>query len=36
MSYLTQLVKERLTAEKLRYYRQYAMSPKPNDQTYNP
>ena len=36
MSYLTQLVKERLTAEKLRYYRQYAMSPKPNNQTYNP
>ena len=36
MSYLTQLVKERLTAEKLKYYRQYAMRPKPNDQTYNP
>lgn len=36
MSYLTQLVKERLTAEKIKYYRQLAMPPKPNDQTYNP
>lgn len=36
MSYLTQLVKERLTAEKIKYYRQLAMPPKPNNQTYNP
>ena len=36
MSYLTQLVKERLTAEKIKYYRQLTMPPKPNDQTYNP
>jgi hypothetical protein len=36
MSYISQLVKERLTAEKIRYYRQLAMPIKPNDQTYNP
>ena len=36
MSYLTQLVKERLTSEKIKYYRQLAMATKPNDQTYNP
>lgn len=36
ISYLTQLVKERLTAEKIRYYRQLAMPSKPNNQTYNP
>lgn len=36
MSYISQLVKERLTAEKIRYYRQLAMPVKPNDQTYNP
>ena len=36
VSYLTQLVKERLTEEKIKYYRQLAMATKPNDQTYNP
>ena len=36
MSYLSQLVKERLTSEKIKYYRQLAMQVKPNDQTYNP
>ena len=36
ISYLTQLVKERLTKEKVQYYRQLAMATKPNDQTYNP
>ena len=36
ISYLTQLVKERLVKEKIQYYRQLAMQPKPNDQTYNP
>ena len=36
MSYVTQLVKERLTSEKIKYYRQLAMTTKPNDQTYNP
>lgn len=36
ISYLTQLVKERLTKEKIQYYRQLAMATKPNDQTYNP
>lgn len=36
MSYISQLVKERLTAEKIRYYRQLSMPVKPNDQTYNP
>jgi hypothetical protein len=36
MSYITQLVKERLTAEKIKYYRQLAMPIKPNDQEYNP
>lgn len=36
LSYLTQLVKERLTTEKIKYYRQFAMSVKPNDQNYNP
>ena len=36
MSYLSQLIKERLTAEKIKYYRQLAMPIKPNDQTYNP
>ena len=36
ISYLTQLVKERLTREKVQYYRQLAMTAKPNDQTYNP
>ena len=36
MSYLSQLVKERLTSEKIKYYRQLAMATKPNDQTYNP
>ena len=36
ISYLTQLVKERLTEEKIKYYRQLAMATKPNDQTYNP
>ena len=36
MSYLTQLVKEKLTADKIKYYRQLAMPIKPNDQTYNP
>jgi hypothetical protein len=36
ISYITQLVKERLTKEKIQYYRQLAMAIKPNDQTYNP
>ena len=36
MSYITQLVKERLTKEKITYYRQLLMPIKPNDQTYNP
>lgn len=36
MSYITQLVKERLTLEKIKYYRQLAAVTKPNDQTYNP
>ena len=36
MTYLTQLVKERITSEKIKYYRQLAMPIKPNDQTYNP
>lgn len=36
MSYLTQMVKERLTSEKIKYYRQLTMNTKPNDQTYNP
>jgi hypothetical protein len=36
MSYITQLVKERLTAEKIKYYRQLAMPTKPNNQEYNP
>lgn len=36
MNYITHLVKERLTAEKIKYYRQLAMPYKPNDQTYNP
>lgn len=36
MSYITQLVKERLTLEKIKYYRQLATTTKPNDQTFNP
>lgn len=36
MTYLTQMIKQRLTEEKIKYYRQLAMPPKPNDQTYNP
>lgn len=36
MSYISQLVKERLTKEKITYYRQLSMYTKPNDQTYNP
>jgi hypothetical protein len=36
MNYITHLVKERLTAEKIKYYRQLAMPYKSNDQTYNP
>ena len=36
ISYITQLVKERLTKEKIQYYRQLTMAIKPNDQTYNP
>lgn len=36
VSYLTQLIKDRLTSEKIKYYRQLAMPLKPNDQTYNP
>lgn len=36
ISYISQLVKERLTKEKITYYRQLLMQSKPNDQTYNP
>lgn len=36
ISYVTQLVKERLTKEKIQYYRQLSMPIKPNDQQYNP
>lgn len=35
-SFLNNEIKRRLTEKKLRYYRQFAMSPAPNDQTYKP
>lgn len=36
ITYLTQLVKDRLVKEKIQYYRQLATPIKPNDQTYSP
>ena len=35
-SFLNNEIKRRLTEKKLRYYRQLAMSPLPNDQSYKP
>lgn len=35
-SFLNNEIKRRLTEKKLRYYRQLAMQPAPNDQTYKP
>lgn len=35
MSYISELVKEKLTKEKLYYYRQVAPAPEPNNQEYN-
>lgn len=34
-NFIDSLIKDRLTQQKLRYYRQYAAPIKPNDQTYN-
>ena len=36
ISYITQLVKERLTQQKITYYRQLATPTLPNNQTYTP
>ena len=36
LSFLNNEIKRRLTEKKLRYYRQFAMQPLPNDQTYKP
>ena len=36
LSFLNNEIKRRLTEKKLRYYRQFAMNPAPNDQTYKP
>ena len=35
MSYISELIKEKLTKEKLYYYRQVAPMPEPNNQEYN-
>ena len=35
MSYISELIKEKLTKEKLYYYRQVAPAPEPNNQEYN-
>jgi hypothetical protein len=35
LSYLTQLIKERLTAEKIKYYKTLSAPLKPNTQEYN-
>lgn len=35
-SFINNEIKRRLTEKKLRYYRQFAMPPYPNDQTYKP
>lgn len=35
MSYISELIKDKLTKEKLYYYRQAAVAPEPNNQEYN-
>lgn len=35
MSYISELIKDKLTKEKLYYYRQAAVVPEPNNQEYN-
>jgi hypothetical protein len=36
LSFLSNEIKKRLTEKKLRYYRQLAMEPQPNNQAYTP